>query len=147
MYLQESKEEDDKEEEEEHPHEHKTEAKQPHSSTQPTQLRPEPGVHAPQAETDPSGTSHHRLPPSSGTSHHPPSLGGDDALLGAGADAFAAQGHNLSDMYRLAGGATATARFGAGDVSLTLGLRHAGGPSGGSSSEKSRFSVRDFSHC
>ncbi|KAG6471574.1 hypothetical protein ZIOFF_069018 [Zingiber officinale] len=154
MYLQESKEEDDKEEEEEEeqPQEHKTEARQPHSSAQPTQLRPQPVVHAPPAETDasPSTSSmaqlHHRLPPSSGTSHHPPSLAGDDALFGAGADAFAAQGRNLGDMYRLAGGATAAARFGAGDVSLTLGLRHTGGGGGGSSSENSRFSVRDFSH-
>ncbi|XP_074577260.1 uncharacterized protein LOC141833669 [Curcuma longa] len=91
MYLQESKEEDDKEEEEEEqPQEYKTEAKQPHSSSQPTQLRPEPIVHAPPAETDasPSTSSmarlHHRLPPSSGTSHHPPSLAGDDAFLAAG---------------------------------------------------------------
>lgn len=153
MYLQESKEEEEEEEEKE-PKEHETEAtrqKQPHSSAQPTQLRPEPVIHAPPAaETDASQSApsmarhHHHFPPTSDINHHPSSLAGGDALL-PGTDAFAAQGHNLADMYQLAGGAAAAARFGAGDVSLTLGLRHAGG--GGSSSEKGRFSVRDFTHC
>ncbi|XP_042446737.1 BEL1-like homeodomain protein 4 [Zingiber officinale] len=155
MYLQESKEEGEDEELEKEPTEHETEAtrqKQPHSSAQPTQLRPDqPVTHPPPAaETDASQSApsmarhHHHFPPTSDVNHHPSSLAGGDALL-PGADAFAAQGHNLGDMYQLAGGAAAAARFGAGDVSLTLGLRHAGG--GGSSSEKGRFSVRDFSHC
>lgn len=153
MYLQESKEEEEEEDENKESKEHKTEAnqqKQPHSSAQPSQLRPETVIHAPPAaETDASQRApsvarhHHHLPPTSDINHHPSSLAGGDALL-PGADAFAAQGHNLGDMYQLAGGAAAAGRFGAGDVSLTLGLRHAGGA--GSSSERSRFSVRDFSH-
>lgn len=151
MYVQESKEEDE-DEKKESSKEHKPEAnqqKQPHSSAQPSQLRPEPVIHhaPPAAETDASQSApsiarhHHHFPPTSDINHHPSSLAGGDALL-PGADAFAAQGHNLGDMYQLAGGAAAAGRFGAGDVSLTLGLRHAGG--GGSSSERSRFSVRDF---
>lgn len=55
-----------------------------------------------------------------------------------------------NDMYRYGATSAATLgpaaqlRFGtAGDVSLTLGLRHAGG----NAAEKGRFSVRDFSGC
>ncbi|THU65951.1 hypothetical protein C4D60_Mb05t09040 [Musa balbisiana] len=107
------------------------------------------------AEGDPSASSssmsrqHHfvssseTLPPGVAFSHHGHSSGGSD-------DNVLIMPHvPASDVYRFgttAGaasslGAPAPARFGTtGDVSLTLGLRHAGG----NPSEKSQFSVRDF---
>ncbi|RWW21757.1 hypothetical protein BHE74_00011210 [Ensete ventricosum] len=107
------------------------------------------------AEGDPSAGSssmsrqHHfvssveTLPPGVAFAHHGHSSGGSD-------DNVLIMPHvPASDVYRFgttAGvasslGAPAPARFGTtGDVSLTLGLRHAGG----NTSEKSQFSVRDF---
>ncbi|CAL9092282.1 unnamed protein product [Musa textilis] len=109
------------------------------------------------AEGDPSASSssmsrqHHfvssseTLPPGVAFSHHGHSSGGSD-------DNVLIMPHvPASDVYRfgttagaassLGSPAPAPARFGTtGDVSLTLGLRHAGG----NPSEKSQFSVRDF---
>ncbi|WOK92242.1 BEL1-like homeodomain protein 4 [Canna indica] len=159
MYVQESKDEDDDDGREKSETNQQRGAQSPTQQQQQQQQQPQLGqraeTNAPsESDASPStssiGRRHHRLasssenPPSGLVAAHHSSSGGNDTLL---ADAFGAPnvGH-IGDLYRYSAAAPQAAagvRFGAtGDVSLTLGLRHAGG---GSSSEKSRFSVRDFS--
>ncbi|XP_074590276.1 BEL1-like homeodomain protein 2 [Curcuma longa] len=117
MYLQESKaEEEEVKEEEAEPPPEEDMNQRTHSPT----MRPE-SVNPPPESGDGSSAS------TPWRHDHGSSLAGAD-------EAF--------EVHRFS---AAAKPGGAGDVSLTLGLRHAG--AGGSASEKSRFSVRDFSKC
>ncbi|KAJ8460669.1 hypothetical protein OPV22_033595 [Ensete ventricosum] len=147
MYLQESKEEGEERERSE------TELQRAQSPTQQQRQGQRTETNAPsESDASPSTSSvsrrHHRLasasenPPPGLVAAHQPNGGDDDSVL-VGVDAYAAlNAAHVGDMYRY--GTAAGARLGtAGDVSLTLGLRHAGG----STSEKSRFSLRNFGGC
>ncbi|URE02128.1 Homeodomain protein JUBEL1 [Musa troglodytarum] len=157
MYQQEFKEEGEESEKGETSRQRAQSPPPPQQQQQQTQqVRRGVEANAP-AEGDPSASSssmsrqHHfvssseTLPPGVAFSHHGHSSGGSD-------DNVLIMPHvPASDVYRfgttagaassLGSPAPAPARFGTtGDVSLTLGLRHAGG----NPSEKSQFSVRDF---
>ncbi|CAL9128598.1 unnamed protein product [Musa textilis] len=139
MYLQESKEQEEERERSE------TDHQRAQSPTQQQQQGQRTETNAPsESDASPSTSSvsrrHHRLaavsenPPPGLVAAHQPSGGDDDSVL-VGVDAFAAlNAAHHGDMYRY--GTT-------GDVSLTLGLRHADG----STSERSRFSLRNFGGC
>ncbi|CAL9063029.1 unnamed protein product [Musa banksii] len=139
MYLQESKEEEVERERSESDHQ------RAQSPTQQQQQGQRTETNAPsESDASPSTSSvsrrHHRLaaasenPPPGLVAAHQPS-GGDDESVLVGVNAFAAlNAAHVGDMYR---------HGTAGDVSLTLGLRHAGG----STSEKNRFSLRNFGGC
>ncbi|RWW82559.1 hypothetical protein BHE74_00008977 [Ensete ventricosum] len=147
MYLQESKEEGEERERSE------TELQRAQSPTQQQRQGQRTETNVPsESDASPSTSSvsrrHHRLasasenPPPGLVAAHQPNGGDDDSVL-VGVDAYAAlNAAHVGDMYRY--GTAAGSRLGtAGDVSLTLGLRHAGG----STSEKSRFSLRNFGGC
>ncbi|CAL9160908.1 BEL1-like homeodomain protein 4 [Musa acuminata AAA Group] len=146
MYLQESKEEEGTEKE--------TNQQRAPSPMQQQQQSQRLGTNAAsESDASPSTSSishrNHRFasssdnpPPGLGAAHQPSSGVDDSVLVGVG---------QIGDVYRYYG-AAATSELGpaarmrlgaAGDVSLTLGLRHAGG----GTSEKSRFSVRDLGGC
>ncbi|URD99557.1 Homeodomain protein JUBEL1 [Musa troglodytarum] len=140
MYMQESKDEEERESE--------TSQQRTQSPMQQQQgQRPETNA-ASESEASPSTSSitqrNHRL--ASSSENPPPGLSATHQSTGAIDDSVL-----IGDMYHHYGvaatsdlGPAAGIRFGtAGDVSLTLGLRHAGG----STSEKSRFSARDFGGC
>ncbi|XP_064959973.1 BEL1-like homeodomain protein 4 [Musa acuminata AAA Group] len=140
MYTQES---EDKEERESETSQQRTQS----PMQQQQGLRPETNA-ASESEASPSTSSitqrNHRLV--SSDDNPPPGLSATHQSTGAVDDSVL-----IGDMYHHYGVAATSAlgpaagmRFGAaGDVSLTLGLRHAGG----STSEKSRFSARDFGGC
>ncbi|RWW34160.1 hypothetical protein GW17_00001093 [Ensete ventricosum] len=147
MYLQESKEEGEERERSE------TELQRAQSPTQQQRQGQRTETNVPsESDASPSTSSvsrrHHRLasasenPPPGLVAAHQPNGGDDDSVL-VGVDAYAAlNAAHVGDVYRY--GTAAGSRLGtAGDVSLTLGLRHAGG----STSEKSRFSLRNFGGC
>nr|XP_019709904.1 BEL1-like homeodomain protein 4 [Elaeis guineensis] len=171
MYQQEAKEDSEERETSEAGHQEAQSPAQQQQQQQHQQPQGQkPDTNAP-SEMDPSlappSTSrhhHHLLATSSSSADNPPPAavghpstggaggGGDNApLVGIDAPELCRPDVHMgptNDMYRYGATSAATLgpaaqmRFGtAGDVSLTLGLRHAGG----NAAEKGRFSVRDFS--
>ena len=164
MYQQEAKEEVGERE--------RNEASHHQGALSPTLQQPQgqrlgtgaPSESDPYPAAPPASQHHHHLFATSSSNENPPPAvahssnggagGGDDTLLVrivapefCGSDV---QVGPTDDMYRNGTSSAATLgpaapmRFGtAGDVSLTLGLRHVGG----NASEKDRFSAKDFGGC
>lgn len=169
MYQQENKEDSEDRETSEAGHQRERSPAQQQPQGQRSDTNAPSETDPPPAPPSTSRHHHPRLASSSSVDNTPtaavahPSIGGaggggggDEALLvGVGVDASElcrsdAHVGPTNDMYRYGAtsaaplGPSAQMRFGtAGDVSLTLGLRHAGG----NATEKGRFSVRDFSGC